>query len=304
MAGNNPGGPPGGVRGLDDFDFKAFLNDIPPVTRTLCLAMAACTLGSGFKLLPSVLFGLYWPGILAKFQIWRLFFTFLHLGGLGFAFLINMYFLLHYSKQLENGVFFGRTANYCWFITIVMAVTIACSPVIPVFAGGRAILMAVMHLWGRHSPNLTVKLYGIVAVPAKYLSLATVGLELVLSGSIDFTSVIGLVAGHIYYFLDSVYPTMPNGKNLIVVPPAFALFIDQACVALASWTGLGIVVQQAVPPPARRSSGTTATIGSLGRSATGGAQGGSTTDARTRFTMPSLRPGANQWGPGQTLGSS
>jgi hypothetical protein len=303
MAANNPGGPPGGVRGLDDFDFKSFLNDIPPVTRTLCLSMAACTLGSGFKLLPSVMFGLYWPAIIGRFQIWRLLFTFVHLGGLGFAFLINMYFLFHYSKQLENGTFFGRTANYCWFIAIVMAVTIVCSPFIPIFGGGRAILMAIMHLWGRHSPNLSVKLYGIVAVPAKYLSLATIGMELVLSGTVDFTSVVGLVAGHIYFFLDTVYPTMPNGRNLIVVPVAFVAFIEQACITLATWTGLGSVPQPPAPP-VRRSSGTTATIGSLGSSATGGSQGGSTTAARTRLTMPNLRPGAQSWGPGQTLGST
>ena len=36
-------------------------------------------------------------------QIWRLFTSFFFFGGLGFPFLINMYFLYSYSVRLETG---------------------------------------------------------------------------------------------------------------------------------------------------------------------------------------------------------
>jgi Derlin-2/3 len=303
MSGNQNGGE-AAARGLDDFDFKSFVNDIPPVTRTLLLSTVFCTLGSGFGLLPSYAFGLSWPAIVGRFHFWRLVTSFLHLGRLGFPFLINCYFLFHYSKQLENGFFLGRTANYCWMLTIVAGITLVASLVLPIYAAGPALLMAIMHLWGRHSPTLTVKMYGILAIPAKYLSLAMIGLDLILGGGIDATAVVGLVAGHAYYFLDSVYPTMPNGMQLISTPPAFERLVDQVCVALASATGLGAVQPPAPPSQARRHGpGGTSTVGSI-RSA--GSSSAAATGARAGITMPSLRAAAGgyNWGSGQTLGSN
>lgn len=291
---------PGAAQGLDDFDFKSFLNDIPPATRTLCSLTFICTLGGGFGILPRSMFGLFWSEIVGKFHFWRLFTSFVHLGKLGFPFLINFYYLFTYSKQLENGFFLGRIANYCWFMVIVMLVTLVASLFIPMYAAGSALLMAIMHLWGRHSPTLTVKLYGFISIPAKYLSLALLVLDLVLSGSIDPTSIVGLVAGHAYYFLDSVYPTMPNGKHIISTPAAFEQLVDYACTSLASATGIG-----AVPPPAAPTrpsgGGSISNIGSL----QSGATGASSTGARSGITMPSLRgaAGAHSWGSGRTLGS-
>lgn len=302
MSGNQNAGP-GAARGLDDFDFKTFLNDIPPVTRTLVLSTFICTLGGGFGIFPSHWFGLIWPEIIGRFHFWRIISSFAHMGKLGFPFLINMYFLFHYSKQLENGFFLNRTANYCWMLTLVMLITLISSTVIPMYAAGSALLMAIMHLWGRHSPTLTVKMYGFISIPAKYLSLAIIAIDLILSGGVDTTAVVGLVAGHAYYFLDSVYPTMPSGKQLISTPPAFERFVDAACAALASATGLGAAPAPAAPPrvPSAAGAGAASTIGSMQTGRNGVAASG----ARSGITMPSLRgaAGGYDWGSGQALGS-
>jgi Der1-like family len=292
---------PGAAQGLDDFDFKSFVNDIPPVTRTLVLSTFMCTLGSGFGLLPSSMFDLIWPQIIGKFHFWRMFFSFLHLGKLGFPFLINIYFLYNYSKQLENGFFLGRLANYCWFLVIVMGITLVVSVFMPMHAAGPALLMAIMHVWGRHSPTLTVRMYGFISIPAKYLSLAILALDLILTGGFDITAVVGLVAGHAYYFLDSVYPTMPSGKQMIFTPPAFQQFVDQACVALSSATGLGAVPPP--PAPSRTTGGGTMSNMDALRS---GSNGAASTGTRSGITMPNLRgaTGGHSWGTGQTLGTS
>lgn len=290
------------ARGLDDFDIKTFLNDIPPVTRTLVLSTFVCTIGAGFGILPDHWFGLSWPHIIGRFQFWRIFSSFVHLGRLGFGFLVNMYFLFHYSKQLENGVFLNRIANYCWMLAIVMAVTLCFSVFIPIYAAGSAFVMAILHLWGRNSPTITVRMYGFISIPAKYLSVAIIGIDLILTGGIDRTAVVGLVAGHLYYFLDSVFPTMPSGKQLISTPPAFERLVEQVCVGLASLTGLGAVPAPA-PSRAPRSSGTgsASTIGSMQTGRNGAAASG----ARAGITLPSLRSatGGYDWGSGQALGS-
>lgn len=252
-------------------------------------------------MLPQSMFGLFWSEILGKFHFWRIFTSFLHLGKLGFPFLISFYYLFTYSKQLENGFFLGRIANYCWFLVIVMGITLVASVFIPMYATCTAFLMAIMHLWGRHSPTLTVRMYGFIGIPAKYLSLALLALDLILTGSIDLTAVVGMVAGHAYYFLDSVYPTMPSGKNVIFTPLAFEQLVDQACVAMASATGLGAVPPPSTPPRAP-GGGTFSNIGSLQSRAGGGAS----TGAQSGITMPNLRgaAGGHSWGSGRTLGAS
>lgn len=301
MSGNQNAGA-AAARGLDDFDIKTFLNDIPPVTRTLVISTFVCTLGGGFGIFPTHWFGLSWPDIIGRFHFWRIFSSFVHMGRLGFPFLINMYFLFHYSKQLENGFFLNRVANYCWMLTIVIAVTLCFSVFIPMYATGNALLMAIMHLWGRNSPTITVKMYGFISIPAKYLSLAIIAIDLILTGGIDYTAVVGIVAGHLYYFLDSVFPTMPSGKQLISTPPAFERLVEQACVGLASLTGLGAVPAAASPrAPPSSGAGSASTIGSMQT----GRNGAATSGARTGITMPSLRgaTGRYDWGSGQALGS-
>lgn len=291
----------GNVHDTGDFDFRSFFMDIPPVTRTLFLTVFTSTVLSTFSILPISLFILEWPSI-ARFQFWRLAFTFLHMGRLGISFLIDMYFLYTYSKQLEIGVFFGRPANYAWFLTIVSTTVLALSFIFSPFQGffnAPSILIAIIHLWGRHASNVTVSLYGFIRIPAKYLSLTLIALGLLMQGAISPPYLFGLLGGHLYYFLDSVYPTMPNGKVLITCPIWFERFIDQVQAFLASVTGLHSNVQTQVSgaapnnrQQAPRRSGVT-DIHSTPQGASSGWRAGLT------------RPGQRyNWGSGQTLGSS
>lgn len=296
-------GPTGNVHGAGDFDFRSFFMDIPPVTRTLFVTIFGFTLLSGLGILPVSLFVLHWPVVIRNLQIWRILFTFFHLGRLGLAFLIRMYFLFTYSKQLEIGVFFGRPANYAWFLSIVSATVLALSAIVPSYINGGALLIAIIHLWGRHATNVTVALYGFIQIPAKYLSLAMLGLDVIITGGVSPADIYGLLGGHLYYFLDSVYPMMPQGKQVIFVPLWFERFIDQLQASLGSITGL-----HSNPPPVANSRNSSAprafeSGSSQGPSSSGG---GTSSSWRSGFTAPSVRPGQSRhnWGTGHTLGSS
>lgn len=296
-------GPTGNVRGTGDFDFRAFFMDIPPVTRTLFVTIFGFTLLSGLGILPTSLFVLQWYYVIRKLQIWRILFTFFHMGRLGLAFLIRMYFLFTYSKQLEIGVFFGRPANYAWFLSIVCATALCLSAIIPSYINGGGLLIAIIHLWGRHATNVTVALYGFIQIPAKYLSLALLALDIIISGGVSQADIYGLLGGHLYYFLDSVYPMMPQGKQLIFVPLWFERFIDQLQASLGSITGL----HSNPPPPTNpRNSSARRGFGPVSSQPSTQPNAGTSSSWSSRLSSASMRPGQSRhnWGSGHTLGSS
>lgn len=286
----------GNVHGSGDFDFKSFFLDIPPVTRTLFITMFFGTLLSGLQLIPFSLFALEWYPILRKFHIWRIVLTFFHMGRLGLPFLIRMYFLYTYSQQLEIGTFFGRPANYAWFLTLVAGFILLASSVIPTYLNGSGLLLAIIHLWGRHAEDVTVSMYGFIQIPAKYLSLTMLILDVIINGGVNYSDVLGLLGGHLYYFLDTVVPSM-HGKIVISVPIWYERLVDQIQNGLGSLTGL-----QRGPPvmPPRGSSGRSSMISGPQGQSRGGA---TTSSARAGLTMPSMRSG-HDWGSGRTLGSS
>lgn len=295
-------GPTGDVHDNGDFNFRSFFMDIPPVTRTLFITLFTFTLLPSLNVLPINLFILSWPDIITKFQIWRLIFTFFHIGRGGINFLIRMYFLFTYSKQLEIGTFFGRPANYAWFLSIVSGVVLLLSTVISSPINGGSLLLAIIHLWGRHANNVSVSMYGFIQIPAKYLSLTMLALDVILSGGVAAADVFGVLGGHLYYFLDTVYPSMPEGKMLIAVPLWFERFIDQVQAFLGSVTGL----HSGPPPPSNYRS---STAGSQSTSRIGGISSGfgnrdaTSSGARGGITSPTSRGGSHVWGTGHALGS-
>lgn len=291
--------PSGNIRGTGDFNFKSFLVDVPPVTRTLLLLTFASTILSSFRLIPISLFVLSWPAIYGNFEIWRLLLiplSFFHMGGLGFGFLISMYFLYTYSRQLEAGTFFGRTANYAWFLVNVMIFVSLASFFVPSVFNGSSLLTAILHLWGRHAGDVSVSLYGFIRFPAKYLSLVSLGLDLITTGKVNPGDVMGLLGGHLYYFCDSVYPSMPGGKQLIFVPEWFEVFIVRSADFLANITGLGAGSPSSDVAQSSGATSSTSRVSGIwnGNRASSG--------SRIGLTSPSLRRG-HAWGTGQSLGS-
>lgn len=262
-----------------------FIRDIPPVTRVLVLGCLLLTFGNMVNVLPSELFILDWGGIISNFRIWTPFLSPFHAGTSGFGFLLHLYFMYTYSRQLEANTFFSRSAPYAWMLCICQLCICLLAPVLQFYLAGPAILIAIIHVWGRHAGDLNVKLYGILTIPAKYLSLAFCVIGTVLSGRIDTSNIAGILAGQLYYFLDSVYPRLPQGRTVISVPAWFERSVSYIEDVGGRAVGLAGTARQISGPQ--------------GRSAV--APAGNATGARNMgITRPTAR---HVWGSGKTLGS-
>ena len=121
-----------------------------------------------------------------------------------------------YGVQLETNVYAGRGADYAYFLLSTMAVLLASTALMPSVLLGPSLIMALVYVWSRANATARVSFFGLFAVEGFYLPFALLGWTL-LSGGDPVADVRGILAGHVYYFLHSVWPRQ-GGPRLLETP--------------------------------------------------------------------------------------
>lgn len=195
-----------------------YYNSLPPVTKaygTLCfLTTTLCQLG----ILHPYHIALHYPWVFKNFQIWRLFTCFFFLGGFSINFGIRLLMIARYGVQLENGPFDKRTADFLWMM-IFGALTLLVLSAFPPFSSpylGISLVFMLVYVWSREFPNAQINLYGLVTLKAFYLPWAMLALD-VIFGSPLMADLMGIIAGHLYYFLTVLHP-LSGGRNILKTP--------------------------------------------------------------------------------------
>ncbi|KAK9697568.1 hypothetical protein RND81_08G045900 [Saponaria officinalis] len=193
-------------------------NSLPPISKgygTLCLAFtAAFQLG----LITPYHIGLSYSLVFKNFQLWRLFTNFFFLGPFSINFGIRLLMIARYGVQLEQGPFDRRTADFLWmmiFGTLTMLVLSAIPYLYSPFLGISLVFM-LLYVWSREFPNSNVNIYGLFTLKAFYLPWMMLGLD-VIFGSPLVPDLLGIIAGHLYYFLTVLHP-LAGGKNILRTP--------------------------------------------------------------------------------------
>uniref|UniRef100_A0A5B6YWG4 Derlin n=1 Tax=Davidia involucrata TaxID=16924 RepID=A0A5B6YWG4_DAVIN len=195
-----------------------FYHSLPPISKaygTLCLlATTACQ------------FGLYHPAdialiyelVFSRFHVWRLITNFFFLGKFSINFGIRLIMIARYGVQLENGPFQRRTADFLWMVIfgassllVLSAIPMLWSPFL-----GISLVFMLLYVWSREFPNANINLYGLVTLKAFYLPWAMLTLD-VIFGSPLLPDLLGIIAGHLYYFLTVLHP-LAGGKNILRTP--------------------------------------------------------------------------------------
>eukprot|EP00871_Galdieria_phlegrea_P004906 jgi/Galph1/5416/GphlegSOOS_G4086.1 len=258
---------PASIRSIHDQSLSSWLNNIPLITRAWLLGSFIVTLLSGLKLLPLGKVILNWAAIWYHLELWRLVFSAFFLGGLGIGLLFNLIFIWQYSKSVEENVFFHDPADYLFmllFCTVVLWLIDAC--LFKLFYIGPSLLFSVIYLWSKYNPTQPVSIWGLVQIPGKYIPFVFVLLDLLTSGGLNLHGLAGIIAGHCWYFVDKIYPTLPgnNGRKLLSTPQFLRHWLPRRSTGLSSG-----------PIPPSRS---------------------------TAFTNTTFTTRGHAWGPGRRLG--
>lgn len=86
-----------------------------------------------------------------------------------------------------------------------------------------AMLSAIIYAWSKREPTRQASFMYIGKVPAHYLPWVMVGFKLV-TGQDFMTDIVGILAGHIYYFVKTELPEIPGifmNQHLLTTPQWF-----------------------------------------------------------------------------------
>ncbi|XP_044145695.1 derlin-2-like [Bufo gargarizans] len=198
---------------------------VPSVTRAYTTACFLTTAAVQMELVSP--FQIYFnPDLIFKrLQIWRLVTNFLYFGELSFSFLFNMVFTYRYCKMLEETSFRGRTADFVFMFLFGGLIITTFGLFVNLLFLGQAFTLMLMYIWCRRNPFVQINILGLVTVQAPYLPWVFICISVLVGDSI-LVDALGIAAGHIYFFLEDVFPNQPGGKKLLVTPAILKQLFD------------------------------------------------------------------------------
>ncbi|GMP59607.1 hypothetical protein CsSME_00022828 [Camellia sinensis var. sinensis] len=195
-----------------------FYSSLPPISKTYGTLCLFFTTANQFGLYHPKYIALIYERLFLHFEVWRLITNFFFLGQFSINFGIRLLMIARYGVQLENGPFQRRTADFLWMM-IFGAFTLLALSVIPWFRSpflGVSLVFMLLYVWSREFPNANINIYGLVSLKAFYLPWAMLALDVIFGSKLQ-PDLLGIVAGHLYYFLTVLHP-LAGGKNILKTP--------------------------------------------------------------------------------------
>ncbi|KAI3458342.1 hypothetical protein Pfo_015005 [Paulownia fortunei] len=195
-----------------------YYNSIPPVAKTYAVACLLTTGAYELELYNIRNIALIYSDVFKKFQVWRLITPFFFLGPFSLEFALRLLTILLYGVQLERGPFDKRTADLVWMY-IFGAMSLLVIAGIPYFWSpfmGPSLVYVLAYVWGREFPNALVNIHNLFELKGFYIPWYMLVVDLVLGNPLK-PGLVGIAAGHLYYFLSVLYP-LSSGRNILKTP--------------------------------------------------------------------------------------
>lgn len=204
-----------------DENIGQIISSVPPVTRAYLVGVMGTTLAVQFKYISPLrlYFNANW--IVKRRQYWRLLSSFFFFGNLSFDFFFHVFFIIRYSKMLEEGSewFRRRPGEYLWFMLLIMSSLVGVSlgywalmnyvvrvNVNSLMMLSQSLSSAIVYLWSRRNPSVRMSFLGIFTFKAPYLPFVLLGLSLVVSSTLPVDDMLGIFIGHLYFFGQDALP--------------------------------------------------------------------------------------------------
>lgn len=206
-------------------EIKEWFNNLPPMTRYWFGGSVALPILGRIGLVSFSLCALT-SQFVSKLHLWRpitAIFYYPISPGTGFHYLTNLYFLYQYSLRLENEEFRGKPADYLFMLVFNWMTVSLMSFFMGIPLLMDSMVMAALYVWCQFNREVVVSFWFGTRFKAQFLPWILLAFNMILNGGGIF-EIIGIIAGHLYWFLKYVYPE-ENGVSLIDTPQIFYKYL-------------------------------------------------------------------------------
>ncbi|GAA6059904.1 hypothetical protein JCM10212_005287 [Sporobolomyces blumeae] len=230
------------------------LNDIPPVTKAYLIGAVATSAAVQCNLVSPLQLYFTFRSAFTHGQLWRVVTCFLYWGPLSLDFFFHVFFIMRYSKMLEESAFHGKRADYVWLLIVSSVLLLILSPLSPSPFLSSPLSFTLVYLWSRLNPSVRLSLFGLITITAPYLPYALCLFSWALSGptfgagagggggagaggggggwglGVVVSDLLGIAAGHWWYFWTTVWKRerISGGRNWLETPLFLVRLLDPA----------------------------------------------------------------------------
>lgn len=201
-------------------DIGDWYRGIPMVTKFWFTGSVVVPLIGRFGLINPMNLILSFPHVFYRFQIWRLVsavFYYPITPMTGFHYLIQLYFLYSYSIRLETGVFDGRPADYIFMLLFNWICLVIIGFLAPLQLLMEPMILSALYVWCQLNRDVIVSFWFGTRFKAMYLPWVLVAFNWILRGG-GLAELLGILVGHLYFFLMFKYPQDFGGRALLKTP--------------------------------------------------------------------------------------
>lgn len=158
--------------------------------------------------------------VLNRFHLWRpvtatLFFPIT--PNTGFLYMVNLYFLYHYSTRLETGAFDGKPADYIFMLLFNWICIVIVGMMMDMRLLMIPLIMSVLYVWAQFNKDTIVSFWFGTRFKAHYLPWVILAFNFIIGGSF-VNELTGNLVGHLYFFLMFKYPMDLGGRSFLSTP--------------------------------------------------------------------------------------
>ncbi|KAL7713622.1 Derlin [Entamoeba marina] len=193
--------------------FLEFFYSIPLVTRILLVTTLSFSVSSSFYR-PIAEVSYFDPYLITEnYHLWRLVTPFF-LQKLGFPFLMHLFMLFNFSKELEQVYFQGNSKDYAFYLAFIAGLINTCSVALGMPLH-QSLMNCIVYTSCRAQPNAIITLFFGITLRRMYLPWALILLNM-LMGAPMLPQLLSILIAHMYYFCRHVVPNhYPNAPRLI-----------------------------------------------------------------------------------------
>jgi Derlin-2/3 len=195
--------------------FEAWWATLGQVTKFLLVISIFESACAKFGWVSPAYFILDWEPLAYSLQLWRPLTSAVFLGKFGMTWMFKIAMFVMYLGHNEAH-YLGKRAEFIWMLSVVTLFLTVAGLALEIAVISSGFVMALVWIYCRRNEDRQLAIYGF-AFNAKLFPLVLVFLDVIFGGDI-VGDILGVVAGHFFFFFHDMHPLTNGGTNYLQCP--------------------------------------------------------------------------------------